>query len=114
MKSSRSCVVEQMPAERLDTRRMAQIEAEDLEPVAPLGEVGLLRIPRRRIARKAGRDDQMGAGAQQLDPRLVADLDASAREQRNAAPQVGGLRALREVELRARRAQLIVERMQFT
>ena len=49
--------------------------------------------------------------AQQLEPGLVADLDAAAGEQRHAAAQVGQLRALGEVELRARRAQLVVEVM---
>jgi hypothetical protein len=32
---------EQVVAERLDARRVAQVEPEDLEPVAPLVEVGL-------------------------------------------------------------------------
>ena len=35
---------EQVVAERLDARRVAQIEAVDLEPVPPVGEVGLLRV----------------------------------------------------------------------
>ncbi len=81
-----------MLAERLDARRVAQVEAEDLEPVAPLLEVGLRGVAGRRVAREARRDDQLRAGAQQLDPRLVADLDAPAGEQRDAAAEVGGLR----------------------
>ena len=92
---------------------MAQIEAVDLEAVTPVGEVGLLRVARGRVAGKTRRDDQVGARAQQLDPRLVADLDAPARQERDAALEVGGLGALREVERRARRAQLVVEGMQL-
>ena len=83
-------------AERLDARGVAQIEAEDLQPVAPLLEVGLGRVPCRGIAREAGRHDQLSTGAQKLDPRLVADLDATAREERDAPPQVSHLRPLAE------------------
>ena len=100
-----------MRAEGLDARRVAQVEPEDLEPVAPLVEVGLLRVAVRGIAREAGGDDQLRARPQQLDPRLVADLHAPAGEQRDAAREVGGLRALGVVEVAARRAQLVVERM---
>ncbi len=103
--------VAQVLAERLDARRVAQVEPEDLEPVAPLLEVGLLRVARRSIAREARRDDQLRTRAQQLDARLVADLDATAREQRDAAPQVGGLGALAVVEVAAGRAELVVERV---
>ena len=101
----------QVRAKRLDARRVAQVEAEDLQPVAPLVEVRLLRVAVRRVARESRRDDQLRARAQQLDPRLVADLHAPAGEQRDAARQVGGLRALAVVEVGARRAQLVVERM---
>ena len=102
MKSSRSRVVEQVRAERLDARRVPQVEPEDLEPVAPLVEVRLLRVARRRVAREARRHDQLRAGAQQLDPGLVADLHAAAGEQRHAAAEVGRLGPLGEVEVAAR------------
>ena len=59
-----------------------------------VGEVGLPRVARGRVAREARRDDQVRAGAQQLDAGLVADLHAPAGEQRDAAAQVGGLGAL--------------------
>ena len=100
-----------LAAERLDARRVAQVEPEDLEPVRPVGEVGLLRVTRRRIAREPRRDDHVRAGAQQLEPGLEPDLDASARQQRHAPAQVGRLRALPEVQVGTRRAQLIVEVM---
>ena len=81
-------------AERLDARRVPQVEPEDLEPVAPVVEVRLARVPGRGVAREARRDDQLRARAQQLDPGLVADLHAPAGEQRDAAAQIGGLGAL--------------------
>src|SRR6185436_20090293 len=100
-------------AERLDARRVPQVEAEDLEPVLPVLEVRLPRVSRRRVAREAGRHDQVRTGAEELDPGLVADLHPSARQQRDAAAQVGGLRALAEVEVAALRAELVVERVQL-
>jgi hypothetical protein len=53
------------------------------------------------------------AGPQELDPSLVADLDAPAGEQRDAARQVRRLRALAEVEVAARPAELVVEGVQL-
>ena len=50
-------------------------------------EVLLLRVPSRRVAREAGRHDEMGAGAQQLDPSLVPDLHPAARQERHPAPR---------------------------
>ena len=102
---------EQVCAERFDTRRVAQVEAEDLEPVAPVREVRLLRVPRGRVAREAGRDDEVRSRAQELDACLVADLHAPAGEERHSSAQVGGLAALGEVEVAARRAHLVVERV---
>ena len=49
---------QQLGAERLDARRMTQIEAEDLEAVAPLGEVGFGGVAGGRVAREARRDDE--------------------------------------------------------
>ena len=100
---------QQLAAERLDARRVTQVETEHLEAVAPLGEVGLLGVAAGGVAGEARGDDEVRAGAQQLQPGLVADLHAAAGEQRHASAQVGQLGALAEVELRARRAQLVVE-----
>ena len=58
---------------------------------APLGEVGLRGVAAGGVARKARRDDEMRAGAQQLEPGLIADLHAPAGEQRDAAAQIGEL-----------------------
>ena len=100
---------EQLAAERLDARRVAQIEAEDLEAMSPLAEVGLAGVPLRRVARKPRRDDDVRAGAQQLERGLIADLDAAAGDQRDTSAQIGQLGALAEVERRAVGTELIVE-----
>jgi hypothetical protein len=88
---------------------MAQVEPEDLEPVCPLAEVRLLRIALRRVPGKARGHDEPRAAAQQLEAGLVADLHASAGQERHPAVEIGQLGALREVQLRAGRAQLVVE-----
>ena len=102
---------QQLMAERLDARRVSQIESEDLEAIAPLLEVWLPRVAGRRVARKARGHDQVRAAAQQLQARLVANLDASAGQQRDAPAEIRQLGALAEVQLRARGTELIVEVM---
>ncbi len=100
-----------MRAEGLDARRVAQIEPEDLEPVAPFVEVDLLHVAVRRVAWKARGDDELRARPQQLDPGLIPDLHAPAREERHATREVCGLRALGVVEVAACGTELVVERM---
>src|SRR5687767_10555189 len=102
---------EQLAAEGLDAGRMAQVEAEDLEAMTPFSKVRLTGVTRRRIPWEARSHDQVRTAAQQLESRLVADLHAPAGEQRDAATEIGQLGALTEVQLRARRTQLIVEVM---
>ena len=101
--------VDQVLTKGLHTRRMAQIETENLQSVTPLGEVGLLGVPKRRIAGKAGRHDQVGSRSEQLDAGLVADLHSATGEQRHPAGQVGRLPSLGVVEVTAGRAHLVVE-----
>ena len=60
---------------------------------------------------KARRDDDVRAGAQQFERRLVADLDPRARDQRVVAAEIGGLLALGVVEVAARLAHRIVVAM---
>src|SRR5438045_9407080 len=55
---------EELVTEGLDARRVAEVEAVDLEPVFPAAEVRLPGVAGRRVAGKAGRDDQTGAGAE--------------------------------------------------
>ncbi len=96
-------------AERLDAGRVPQVEPVHLQPVDPVPGVGLLGVAAGGIPGKPGGDDQGGAGPEQLDAGLVADLDPSAGEQRHLAREVGGFGALGEVEGCAGGAQLVVE-----
>ena len=100
---------DQVAAERLHARRVAQVETEDLEPMAPVAEVGFLRVARRGVARKPGRHDEVRAGAQELQAGLVADLHAPAGQQRDASAQIRQLGARGEVDVGAGGAELIVE-----
>ena len=102
---------DQVRAERLDAWRVPQIEAEDLQAIAPRLEVGFAGVACRGVAREPRGDDQVRARPQQLQSGLVADLDASAGQQRHASPQVGQLRPLRKVQVAARRTQPVVEVM---
>src|SRR4051812_17034450 len=79
--------------------------------MAPLLEIGLVGVTHRSVARKSRRDNKVRAGAQQFDAGLIADLHAPAREERNAAMQVRKLSSLAEVQIAARRTELIVERV---
>ena len=101
--------IEQLAAERLDARRVTEVETEDLESMSPLGKIGFIRVPHRRIARKTCRDDETRAASKELQPGLVADLDATAGQERDSSPEIGALSAFREVQRRTRWAQLIVE-----
>src|SRR6185436_2592885 len=99
----------EISAEGLDARRVPEIETEDFETVRPLTEIGLFGVARGGIAREPRRDDEMRAGAEELQPRLIADLDAAACEQRDASTQVGQFRARGEVLVAAGGAELVVE-----
>ncbi|CEE58696.1 exported hypothetical protein [Xanthomonas citri pv. citri] len=113
MKSSRSRVASSSLQNASTLGGMAQVQPEYLQAMTPLREVRLLRIARGRIARKARGDNQLRTGAQQLQPRLVPDLDAPAGQQGDAPAQVCGFGALEEIQLRTGRAHLVVEMMQL-
>ncbi|MNV14181.1 hypothetical protein D3C71_1048560 [compost metagenome] len=104
---------QQLAAERLHAGRVAQIQAVYLQAMAPFGEVRLFGVTGRRVTREARGHDQLGAGTQQFEAGLVADLDPAASQQRDAAAQVGGLGALDEVQLGAAGAHLVVEVVQL-
>src|SRR3989338_4678597 len=72
---------EELPAERLDAGRMAQVEPENLETIAPCAEIRPPRIARGRIAREPRGDDELRARAQQLEAGLVADLHPPAGQE---------------------------------
>ena len=99
-----------MRTERLDARRVAEVETEHLDPVATTP-----RSPApARSACAASRGNRVVtitrcARAEQLERRLVADLHPAAGEQRGPPAEVRRLGALGEVEIAARRAELVVE-----
>ena len=96
-------------AKRFDAGRMPQIQAKHLEPVAPIGKIGLLRIALGSIAGKAGRHNQVRTGPQQFDARLIANLYPTTCEQCHPPAQIGGLAALVPVQLGTGRAQLVIK-----
>ena len=100
---------DEVAAERLHRGRIAQVEIEDFESAPPIVEIGLLRVARRGVAREPCRDDEVRAGAEELQAGLVADLDAPAGEERDAAAQIRELRAGGEIDIGAGGAELIVE-----
>src|SRR5882724_2935409 len=85
---------EELPAERFNARRVAQVEAEDLEAISPLPEIGLLGIAGGGIARKPGRDDQMCPGSQQLQAGLITDLYTPTGQKGRSTTEIGELCAL--------------------
>ena len=101
--------VEDACAQRLDTWCVAQVDAVDLQAMAPLGEVGLAGVAGGGVDGEPGHADDAGTGPQQHDGRLVADLDPAAGDQGGAACQVAGLGALGVVEVAALQAHLVVE-----
>ena len=111
MKSSRSRVSSRCAQNALHTGGVAQIKPEDLEAVSPVGEVGLGGVASGGVPGESGRHDQVRARAQQLDPGLVADLHPPTGQERDPPAQVRRLGALGEVEVAARRAELVVEVM---
>jgi hypothetical protein len=101
----------QMPRQRVDARRVPQVETPHLQPVAPVGEVRLACVARSGVLRKTRRHDDVAAVAQQQDRAVVPDLHARARHQRHAPRQIKAGAAPRMVHITAVRAQLIVEEM---
>ena len=99
----------QVAREQLDARRVAQVEAVELEALAPLREVGLGGVAARGVAGKARGGDHAGARAEHLQRGLVTDLQTRAGDDRDAPVEPRGLRALLPVERGARRAHRVVE-----
>jgi hypothetical protein len=93
--------LQHLAAERLDARRVPEVETENLEPIGPFAKIGLARIARRRIVREACCYDKVRSRAKQLEAGLISDLHATACQKRHTAAKVGKLGALREVQLRA-------------
>jgi len=102
---------QKVTAERLDTGRVAQVQAEELEPISPVLEVVLIPVPRGGVAREPRRDQESRPGAQQFQTGLVADFDPPASQEGDAPAEIGQFRALTEVQVGAGRTKLVVERV---
>jgi hypothetical protein len=94
-----------------DLGGVAQVDADDLEPVDPLGAVGELGEPAHGVPREAGRDGQVRPVAQEHEGDVHADLGAPPGEQGAAAGEVGALITLGVRHRGAGRAEPVVERV---
>src|SRR5689334_3588821 len=99
----------EMPRERFDTRRMAEIDSVDLEAIAEALEVRLARVAKRGVTRKARAHDDPRTRAKKENRRLVADLHARAADECHATAEIRALGALAVVEVAALGAHLVVE-----
>ena len=97
--------------QRDDLRRVAQVDADDPQPVQPLGAVVHRREAPCGVAREARRDRRLGAVAQQPQRDVHADLRAAAGEQRATAAEVGAGVAALVMTRRAVGTELVVERV---
>ena len=97
--------------QRVDLGRVAQVDADDAQPVQPVGAVVHGGEPAHRVVREPGGDRRVRAVAQQAQRDVHADLRPSAGEQRPAAGEVGAGVAPLVALLRAGRAELVIERV---
>ena len=91
--------------------RVAQVDADDPQPVQPVGAVGHRGEPAHRVVGEPGGDRGVRAVAQQPQRDVHADLRAPAGEQGAAPGQVGAGVPAGAVQRRAGRAELVVERV---
>ena len=92
-----------------DLRRIAQVDADDLQPVDPVGRVGQRGEAADRIAGEARRDRRVRAVAEEPQGDVHADLGASSGQQRALASQVGARVPLLVAHRRALGAELMIE-----
>ena len=97
--------------QRHHLRRVAQVDADDPQPVQPVGAVRHRGEPADRVVREPGGDGGVRAVAQQPQRDVHADLGPAAGEQRAPAGQVGAGVALGVADRRAVGAELVVERV---
>ena len=97
--------------QRDDLGGVAQVDADDLEPVDPLPAVGQRGEAPDGVLGEARGDRGVRAVAQQPQRDVHADLGAAAGEQGALAGEVGALVALGVAQGRARGAQPVVERV---
>ncbi len=97
--------------ERDDLGRVAQVDPDDAQPVDPVGAVLHGSESANRIGREARGDRRVGAVAQQPQCDVHPYLRAATGEQSAPAGEVSARVALAAVEGSARRAQLVIERV---
>ncbi len=90
-------------------RRVAQVDADDLQPVHPVRRVVHGLEPADGVLGEARGDGRVGAVTQQPQRDVHADLGTAAGEQRALAGQVGSGVALGAVQAGAVRTELVVE-----
>ena len=101
-------LLEQAACEVLDTRGVTQIQAMDLQALPELRIVRFEAVAFGGIHRETGGDDDVRAGAQQLQRSLKPDFHARTGDQGIVAGQVRGLLALGVVEIPALPAHGVV------
>src|SRR5687768_14765985 len=89
----------QVPAKSFDARCVAKIQSENLQAITPFCKVRFGCITFGGVTRKTSRDNERCSGAQQFDPRLVADFHTTSGEQRNAPTQISCLTSFAVVQL---------------
>src|SRR5262249_45932223 len=89
--------------------RVAQVDADDLQPVDPLVTVGLGLEPADRVVRETRGDRGVGAVTQQPQCDVHADLGAATGEEGALAGEVGAGVATGPVLRGALLAELVVE-----
>ena len=97
--------------ERDHLGRVAQVDADDPQPVQPVGAVRHGGEAADRVGREPGGDGGVRAVPEQPQRDVHADLGAAAGQQRPPAGEVGAGVAAGAVDRGAVRAQLVVERV---
>ena len=91
--------------------RVAQVDADDPQPVQPVSRIRQLGEPAYGVAGEPGGDRRVGAVPQQTQRDVHADLRPAAGEQRTPAGQIGARLTFGVAERRTLRTQLVIERV---